>query len=652
MSPNDYYKRGYLFIILTVVIVGMYIIRLFYLQILTPNYKSRAESNAFYQKPIYPARGVIYDRNGELLVMNKPTFDLMVVTGEAGEFDSVALCKNLNIDITVLRQRFKDMSNRRKNPGFSRNVPQVLISQLSTEEAGRFQEILYKFPGFSIQSRTIRQYNYHHAAHILGYVSEANPSDISRDKALVAGDYTGRMGVERVYEKELRGVKGVEILLRDASGRIKGRSAEGRNDRAPVNGSDLTLSIDSKLQAFGEELMQGKRGAIVVIQPSTGEILAMVSAPSYDPEMLTGKKKGENHRILEDMPSKPLYARAIMGNYPPGSTFKPAQGAIYLQEGIITPQTSFACYHGYPLLRGRPRCHSHASPVSIVPALATSCNAFFCWGLHGMLDDRRYYRSPQEALEHWKNRIVKLGYGYPLGVDLYGEKRGYIPNSKVYDKIYKGRWNSSTIISISIGQGEILATPLQIANLAAIIANRGYYYKPHVVRGISGSKLDTLYTNKHNTEISSTNWEYIVSGMAAAVTGGTCRAANFAPGEIEVCGKTGTAENPHGKDHSAFIGFAPRNNPQIAVGVYVENGGFGAVYGVPIGRVMMEYYLRKGELSGASQAIAEKMKKTSVSYGDGDPSQSIYLEQKNKASTITVPLRADSANSQNDKPIQ
>ena len=424
----------------------------------------------------------------------------------------------------------------------------------------------------------------------------------------------GRSGVERTYEEVLRGVKGEEIFYRDARGRIQGRLDAGAHDRAPVAGRDLTLSIDAGLQELGERMMRGKRGAIVAIEPETGEILALVTAPNYDPELLAGKSKGENHRMLEETFGKPLLNRAIQGNYPPGSTFKPAQGAIFLEEGSINPSMALSCYHGYPPLGNRPKCHSHPSPISLIPALATSCNAYFCWGLHFMLDDRKRYPSAAVALEHWKQRIVSLGYGYRLGVDLVGEKRGYIPNSGVYDKVYKGRWNASSIISIAIGQGEVLATPLQIANLAAIIANRGYYIRPHVVHSIKGMPLDTMYRNHQPTGISREHWEYIVAGMAGAVTGGTCRGANFAPGEIEVCGKTGTAENPHGKDHSAFIGFAPRTQPKIAVSVYVENGGFGAQFGVPIGRVMMEYYLRGGKLSGSGEAIASSMEHRTISY--------------------------------------
>ena len=601
MVNDELFRRRWLIIGLTFAIVGIFIARLFSLQIVSNDYKQRAENNAYYILTTIPARGVIFDRKGELLVANRPIYDLMIVNHEAkGKLDTTLLASTLGLPREEIVQKLEAVRDRRVNRGYNPYTPQVFLSQLEPEEVGRFEEQLYKFPGFSVRSRTIRQYNYHHAAHLLGYLSEASTSDLQRDSSIMRGDFVGRSGVERTYEEVLRGVKGEEIFYRDARGRIQGRLDAGAHDRAPVAGRDLTLSIDAGLQELGERMMRGKRGAIVAIEPETGEIL--------------GKSKGENHRMLEETFGKPLLNRAIQGNYPPGSTFKPAQGAIFLEEGSINPSMALSCYHGYPPLGNRPKCHSHPSPISLVPALATSCNAYFCWGLHFMLDDRKRYPSAAVALEHWKQRIVSLGYGYRLGVDLVGEKRGYIPNSGVYDKVYKGRWNASSIISIAIGQGEVLATPLQIANLAAIIANRGYYVRPHVVHSIKGMPLDTMYRNHQPTGISREHWEYIVAGMAGAVTGGTCRGANFAPGEIEVCGKTGTAENPHGKDHSAFIGFAPRTQPKIAVSVYVENGGFGAQFGVPIGRVMMEYYLRGGKLSGSGEAIASSMEHRAISY--------------------------------------
>lgn len=634
MNSNKLYPRRLLIIALTIIIVSLYIVRLFYLQILNPNYKEEADNNAFYQKALYPARGIIFDREGNIMVYNKPTYDLMITMREVTSLDTTDLCKTLDIDPQLLRERLEKIKDRRSNPGYSPFVPQVLVSQLEAPEAGRFQEKLYKFPGFTIRSRTLREYEYHCGGNILGYLSEADPKDLEKDSSLVAGDYVGKTGIERSYEKYLRGEKGVEVLLRDARGRIKGKYQNGSHDRPYVLGHDITLGIDAGLQSFGEELMRGKRGAIVAIEPATGEILCMVSAPSYDPALLSGKERGTNLKQLSNLPGKPLYDRSIMGYYPPGSTFKPSQGAIFIEEGVLTPSTPLSCYRGFPPLHSRPKCHSHASPISLVPALATSCNAYFCWGLRFMLDNRQYYPNVQTAFEHWKQHMVDLGFGYKLGIDLPNERRGYIPNAKVYDKVYKGRWNSSSIISIAIGQGEISATPMQMANLAAIIANRGYFYTPHVVKRIAGCPLEKEYTTRRSSKIKASTWELIAQGMAMAVTGGTCRNANFAPGEIVVCGKTGTAQNPHGKDNSAFIGFAPKDNPQIAVCVYVENGGFGATIGVPIGRCILEYYLRHGELSPATQAIAERMKHVSVAYKD-------EMYKINKKSDSQIPVKKD-----------
>lgn len=618
MVNDKFYKRRWLMVILTLGIIAIYIARLFYLQIVETGYKQRADNNAYYIKSTYPSRGVIYDRKGELLVENRLSYDLMITMHEAKHaLDTAGLASVLRLPIEEIRERLATVKDRRKNRGYTPYTPQVLISQLDEGDVGRFQELLYKFPGFSIQKRTIRHYNYHNGAHLLGYLGEASPGDIKRDSLIAPGDYVGKSGVERFYDVALRGEKGEEILLRDSRGRIKGRYNDGADDKAPINGHDLTLSIDAGLQTFGETLMRGKRGAVLAIEPETGEVLALVTAPSYDPALLTGKDKGLQHKLLEAEVGKPLFNRAIMGTYPPGSTFKAAQAAIFLAEGVLTPQTPLSCYGGYPRLRGRPKCHGHAPSPALAYSLATSCNSYYCWGMHFLLDNRDYYPSVQEAFEAWKRRIVSLGYGYKLGIDLSGEKRGYIPNSQVYDKIYKGGWNSSTIISISIGQGEALATPLQMANLAAIVANRGVYRRPHIVREIHGQRLDSTYTNIQQTGISADKWEHVVQGMAMAVTGGTCRAANFAPGEIEVCGKTGTAENPHGKDHSAFIGFAPRHKPRIAVGVYVENGGFGATFGVPIGRLMMEYYLRDGQLSEGAKGLANSMSNSRIHYYNG-----------------------------------
>ena len=580
-----------MYVLLTAVcvMVILFILQLFFLQMVSDTYKTSADNNALMRKTYYPARGVIYDRNNNLVVFNQPTYNVMIIMREAKNLDTLDFCNTIGMTKERFVERIKEIKNRRLNPGYSYYTPQTFMSQLSAQECGVLMEKLYKYPGFYVQNRIIRKYAYSHAAHVLGNIGEVNREDINTDSYYVQGDYSGRTGVEKAYEKELRGEKGVEILLRDAYGRIKGHYAEGKKDLKPVSGKNLKLSIDMDLQAYGEKLMQNKRGSIVMIEPSTGEVLCMVSAPAFDPSIMVGRQRGINIASLSKDPLKPLFNRSIMAGYPPGSTFKPLQGLIFLEEEIVDKHTLYSCYCGYPYRGGKPACHAHYSPISLVPALATSCNAYFCWGLREMLDKRKRHASIQEAFEVWKNHVVSLGYGYKLGVDLPGEKRGYIPNSKVYDKIYGGRWNSSTIISTAIGQGEILATPLQICNFTATVANRGFFITPHVVKEIQDQALDTLYTNKRFPTIHREHYDLIVDGMRAAVLAGTCVGANIP--NMEVCGKTGTSENPHGKDHSIFAGFAPKENAKVAICVFVENGGFGATYAVPIGRLMMEKYM-------------------------------------------------------------
>ena len=606
-------NRRYVISGAVVFLVLIYVIRLFMLQIVDSDYKAWADSNAFLKKTLYPSRGLIYDRNGKLLVYNQPAYEVMMIMREVQPFDTLDFCQILGITKEQFVKRVADIKDRRLNPGYSSYVPQLFMNQLSAHEYGVLQEKLYKFPGFYIQNRTNREYEYPYAANILGYIGEVNKKDIENDSYYVQGDDSGRSGVERSYEKVLRGVKGEEILLRDAHGRIKGKYDEGKHDRAPESGKNLTLAIDMELQAYGEKLMQNKLGGIVMIEPETGEVLCMVSAPSYDPSLLVGRKRGKNHLMLQRDPSKPLFDRPLMAQYPPGSTFKPTQGLIFLQEQVITPETRYTCAHGYTFRGGKPACHGHPSPLPLSGALSTSCNSFFPWGLHDMLDSRVRYPSVQQAFDVWKDHMVSMGYGYKLGIDLPGEKRGYIPNSKTYDKIYRGRWNSSTIISIAIGQGEILATPLQICNLAATVANRGYFITPHVVKEIQDTPLDTLYTRRRYPTIDSHYYEYVAEGMRGAVIGSpygaTCRGANLP--DIEVCGKTGTAENPHGKDHSIFMGFAPYHQPKVAICVFVENAGFGATYAVPIGRLMIEKYLNR-EIPEADKMLEETMINTVI----------------------------------------
>ena len=485
------------------------------------------------------------------------------------------------------------------------------MSQLPSEEFSFFQEKIFRFPGFYVQQRSIRQYQSKVGAHILGDVAEVSPYDIEEDSYYQPGDYIGKLGVEKSYEKQLRGEKGVQILLRDARGRIQGKYMDGKYDRKPIAGKDLTLAIDEKLQALGERLMEGKIGSIVALDPRTGEVLCMVSAPSYDPRIMVGRARANNHRALAKDAWKPLLNRSIMGMYPPGSTFKTSQALTYMTEGIITPGTAFPCNHGFYYRGLHVGCHSHAAPIALVDAISTSCNSYFCWGLYYMIGNRSKYKTPYNAMNTWRDYMVSMGFGYKLGIDLPGEKRGMIPNADYYDRNYRGSWNGLTIISISIGQGEVTLTPLQIANLGATIANRGYYYRPHVVRKVQGEPLDTMYTHRHYTMASRRAYDYVVAGMRSSAIKGTCKALSRLP--FAACGKTGTAQN-HGRDHSVFMGFAPMDNPKIAIAVYVENGGWGADFGVPIGGLMMEQYLT-GKLSPAAEAQADAMQARRIGYG-------------------------------------
>lgn len=595
-----------------IAIIIVYLIRLFSLQVMSDDYKKNADSNAFLKKIQYPSRGLIMDRKGKLLVYNEPAYNIMVIMNEQQGIDTLDFCRSMGITREFYIKRMAEIKDRKKNPGYSRYTPQLFLGQIPAEEFSVFREKLFRFKGFSVENRSIRHYAYGVGAHVLGDVGEVSPNDLENDEDdfYNSGDDIGKLGIERSYEKQLRGEKGMQILLRDVHGRIQGRYQNGAYDQAPVPGRNLTLGIDIDLQALAERLLEGKRGAIVAIEPGTGEILCMASSPTYDPRSMVGRERGKSHKRLTNEAGKPLLNRAIMGQYPPGSTFKPTQALLGLQEGIITPAIMFPCYHGFSYKGLHVGCHGHSTPIALVPALATSCNSYFCWNLYRMFSNRTKYTSVQEAMTRWKDYLVSMGYGYRLGIDLPGERRGMIPNADYYDKAYNKRWNGLTVISISIGQGEVTATPLQIANLAATIANRGYYYIPHVVREVQGAQIDTTYRRRHYTMVSPSNYNYVVAGMRQAVLNGTCRGANLP--DIEVCGKTGTAEN-RGHDHSAFMGFAPMDHPRIAVAVYVEEGGFGAEFGVPLGSLIIEQYLH-GKLSPASEEKATKFQTRHIRY--------------------------------------
>lgn len=607
-EPN-YINRKYILGGIAVAVVIIYLIRLFSLQLMSDDYKKNADSNAFRKEIQYPSRGLILDRKGRLLVYNESSYNIMVVMNDQRGIDTLDFCQTVGITKDFYIKRMDEIKSK---ISYSRYTPQLFMSQIPAEEFSVFREKLFRFKGFSVEKRSVRHYTTGLGAHLLGDVGEVNDKDIANDDYYQSGDFIGKLGVERSYEKELRGEKGMRIMLRDVHGRTQGHYQNGKYDKAPVPGKDVTLSIDLDLQALAERLLEGKLGAIVAIEPSTGQILCMASSPTYDPRLTVGRNRGKYHQQLSRDPMRPLLNRAIMGTYPPGSTFKITQALMGLQEGSITPEIAFPCHHGFNYKGLHLGCHGHASPINLVPAIGTSCNAYFCWNLYRMFSNKRKYGSVQNAMNCWKDHMVDMGFGYKLGIDLPGESRGMIPNANYYDDHYRKSWNALTVISISIGQGEVTATPLQIANLAATVANRGHYYVPHIVRSIRGGQIDSLYTHPHHTTINPRWYNYAVAGMRKAVLSGTCHAANI-PG-IEVCGKTGTAQN-RGHDHSAFMGFAPMNSPRIAVVAYIENGGFGAVYGVPIGTLIMEQYLN-GSLSPSSEKKAQVIQNRHIKYGD------------------------------------
>lgn len=612
MRRPDYSYRRLVIGGISILIVVIYAIRLFSLQIMSEDYRRTADSNAFLKRVQYPSRGLIYDRNGKLVVYNEVSYDVMIITNEAkNHLDTLAFCDALGITRDQFLERMDEIKDSQKNPGYSRFTQQLFMGQLDKETFLSFRERMFRFPGIYVRKRTIRQYQYPNGAHVLGDVGEVSQNDIdeAEDKYYGRGDYIGKLGVERSYEKYLRGIKGIQIMIRDARGRVKGHYRDGKMDRRAVAGKNITLSIDIELQALAERLMKGKIGSIVAIEPSTGEVLCMASAPSYDPRGMIGKQRSKTHQELGDNPFKPLLNRAIMGQYPPGSTFKPSQALTFLTEGILTPHTPLPCNGGFNHRGLHVGCHGHPSPISLSDALSTSCNGYFCWGLYYMLGKHKY-GSLVNATNKWRDYMVSMGFGYKLGIDLPGEKRGMIPNGEYYNSRYRHSWGALSVISISIGQGEVTLTPLQIANLGATIANRGYYYIPHVVRQIENASIDSIYTERHYTKAAAWAYQWVVRGMRQSALSGTCKALSRLP--FSACGKTGTAQN-RGHDHSVFMGFAPMDNPRIAVAVYVENGGFGADFGVPIGALLMEKYIN-GKLSPDNEVRAREFENRSIYY--------------------------------------
>jgi len=613
MIADSNYNRRYIiqavFVVAAVLLVG----KALYIQLLDPSYGKNAEATAIQEYTVYPARGLLYDRDNKLLIYNTPVYDIMVTYNliDKDHFDTTRFCNLLNIT----KEHFENTLNKnwKKDKRYSKAVPFPFISKISPEVCVRFQESMYEFPGFFVQLRHARGYPHHNAAHVLGYIREVNPEEIAKNPALYElSDYIGASGLEKFYEKELSGTKGTRLILKDNLGRDVGPYKGKTSDIAPTAGADIVTSISLELQQYGEMLMQNKIGSVVAIDPQTGEVLAMISSPAYDPNVLTlNQNRGKEYvRLLSDS-NNIFLDRSVQAMYPPGSLFKPIVGLIAMQEKVLNPDRTIGCSMGYYGGGLRTACHSHPTCTNVAMAIQHSCNAYFVTVYRDMIDKYGFY-NPQRGLDTFGGYLEKMGLGRRLSIDFPNENRGFYPNAKYYNTIFERqqagqKWNSNWVRSVGIGQGEMLLTPLQMANLGAMIANRGYYYTPHLIRGYyknSTKKIDARYREKHDSGINRVHFDPVVEGMRGAVTGGTARGANLP--DIPICGKTGTAENPHGKDHSIFYGFAPMDNPRIAIAVYVENAGFGATYAVPIASLMIEKYLTH-EIRPERKYLEERM---------------------------------------------
>ena len=580
--------------------------RLFYIQIIDRSYKESAENNSMVREVIYPTRGIIYDRNGKIIVGNKVAYDILVTPREVTAFDTLALASVLEVDPEVIRSKMAYYRKYRSRIGYQ---SQVMIKQISQEVYIRFAEVQYKFPGFRGQMRSIRDYPVNAGGNLLGYVSEVDADYIKKHpENYRSGDYAGKTGIEAAREEELRGEKGYHIYLRDSRNRIQTSYKDGELDVEAVPGKDIVTTIDADLQQYGQQLMQNKAGSLIAIEPSTGEILAMVSSPGIDVDQLADI--GQYYAELSTNPYRPMFNRTVQASYPPGSVFKLVNGLIGLEEGVLKPSDMYPCNHGFPYGNGHKLgCHGHASPLALKDAIATSCNGYFCYVFRNILENRKY-STIQDSFDTWREYVNSFGFGHPLGSDFPSELGGNIPTSNYYNKIYGKRgWRFSTIISLSIGQGEIGVTPLQIANLCATVANRGWYKIPHIIKDSEQVKIDPKYHERQYTMVDTSKFAIAVEGMWMAVNGGgTAGGTAFSaaiPGR-DVCGKTGTAQNPRGADNSVFICFAPKDNPRIAVAAYIENAGFGATWACPIASLLVEKYLN-GEIAPNREYVEKRI---------------------------------------------
>ena len=578
----NYSQRQYVIGSIFILVAIILLIKLFVIQIVDDSYKHSSDTNTLRYITQYPSRGKIYDRNGKLLVYNDAVYDLMIIPSQAKDIDTASFCKLLNINNTTYNANFK------KAKKYSNITPSIFISQITKEEYGRIAERLYHYPGFYFQTRSIRQYPMPIAAHTLGSIGEVTKPEMEKDSYYQLGDYIGKSGIEKYYEKELRGTKGLKITVVDVHNREKERFMDGAFDTLPEAGTDIILGLDADLQAYGEYLMAGKTGSIVAIEPTTGQILAMVTSPTYDPNELVGRKRGMRYNELLKDPEKPLINRAISGTYPPGSTFKMINGLVSLQSGVINANTAYPC--NGPKSAPIKCTHFHGSPVRLYDAIENSCNPYFWQAFQDMMNSKRF-ENQKAAFKFWYDLVTSFGLGSAVKTDIPFTVAGNIPKMEYYDKVYRGVWNALTIRSLSIGQGEILVTPLQLANVAAAIGNEGYFYDPHYIRSF-GNSDDSVSFEKHIINIDQRHFKDVKKGMQSVFEGehGTAKWSKIP--DITIGGKTGTAENPHGLDHSIFMAFAPVENPQIAIAVVVENAGFGSTWAAPIASLMIEKYIR------------------------------------------------------------
>ena len=610
MTNNTNDTRHTRLIIGLVIVAVILLAKIFSIQVLDDHYKIDADNNTTVREIIYPTRGVIYDRNGEILVGNKVAYDILVSPLDVKEFDTLALATALDVTPEFIRGKMEEYKKNRRKIGFQ---SVTMIKQIPAETYNKFAEVQYRFPGFKGQVRGIRDYPINAGGNLLGYVSEVNQKYIENHPGEYrSGDYAGQTGIEAAREKDLRGEKGYHIYLRNSKNQIEQPYKDGEFDKEAVPGHDIVTTIDAQLQQYGQELMQNKVGAIVAIEPGTGEILSLVSSPGIDVSQLADI--GKYYQDIVSDPYRPMYNRAVQASYPPGSVFKLVNGLIGLEEGVLRPEMTYPCSHGYHFGAGHKLgCHGHKSPLNMEESIMMSCNAYYCYVLKNILDNRKFGGDYGEAMDHWHDMVTSFGFGTKLGSDFPNELSGSIPTSKTYNRAYgKGSWNSTTVISLSIGQGEILATPMHLANLCAIVANRGFYYIPHIVKASEGVEIDPKFTEKQYTKVSLEHFPKVIKGMWRAVNsgagmGGTAWIAHI--DGIDVCGKTGTAQNPRGADNSVFICFAPMDDPKIAIAAYVENGGFGATYAAPMASLMVEKYLN-GEVKRTD--LEKRMKEANL----------------------------------------